>query len=301
VRDSQISELRTAVGALGKLVNALTENMNGLADKRDLQLLRDDMLRQLKDTANTLREHTRGELKRFESDLMLFLEERERSKDNSETALGKVYFRCLTCNQPTASQHGPHSKHYQHVSQQPAYGAGPPTATLPRLGAGMVIEKGGDVTVHGADGQVYKGREDAVVHFTPGVDADAAPGARHNAQFRVAYAGEQPARRLTSRGSNGTARGVSAGGASYNRPQSARLPIGYEEAGLLRHDSPSPAPASHVQTKQSQLMQQFEGNNGQPMALTEEKSMSMQTPLPSSNKSSAKTLKRPATTASAFR
>lgn len=325
VRDSQISELRTAIGALGKLVNSLTDSVNNMADKRDLMLLRDDMLKQLKDTANTLREHMRNELKRFEGDLMLYLDERENQKDTTETAIGKVYFRCLTCNQPTQTQHGPHSKYYQYT-QGNAISASGVAVPLPRVGAGMIIEKGQDVTVHGADGNVYKGREEPVVHFTPasvgsGEEPTGTLTSRNNAQFRVTYADKPDRSAMGSRGQAGTARGVGGAGGniSLNRPQSARLPIGYDESaspGLLS-DLNSRTPNSHLQQKQALLTQQFENSSGQgstPLTLEDrarpstshsagpvgdEKAHSMQ--LPSGRGSSKAPLKRPATTASAFR
>lgn len=89
----------------------------------------------------------------------------QQQADATETALGKVYFRCLTCNQTTASQHGPHSRHYQTSMgiSQPSLAVKPSLSLI--ASGGMLVERGEDLTLHGADGQVYKGREDPVVHF----------------------------------------------------------------------------------------------------------------------------------------
>jgi len=223
VRDAQIQELRNAIASVGRLVNSITDRINECVARKDLVALRDELVNQVKEAAAALKDHVKKELRRFEKDVIDFVGENVGTQqDNTETAIGKVYFRCLTCNQTTASQHGPHSRMYQAAMGIPSIPPGPikvtgtpnsiPTSSPGGLAAsaigttpaaalsliaqgGMLVERGEDLTLHGADGQVYKGRESPIVHFAAPSAAHSAsssptPGVPRNADttgFRVGY------------------------------------------------------------------------------------------------------------------
>jgi hypothetical protein len=232
VRDAQISELRQALAALGKLVNAVTDRVNECASRRDLLALRDDLLKQIREAAGALKEHLKKELRRFEKDLIDYVGERGGvAAEQTETAIGKVYFRCLTCNQVTGSQHGPHSKAFQSQMGIPIVGAaGPlPAGALPHKGSslaaiaqgGMLIERGDDLTLHGADGQVYKGREDPLVHFA--APSDASPPPQLGFGSAAAPAGAGATAGFSSRSGSGTFRVVYAEKDALNTSSSGSM------------------------------------------------------------------------------
>lgn len=300
VRDAQISELRQALAALGKLVNAVTDRVNECASRRDLLALRDDLIKQIREAAGALKEHLKKELRRFEKDLIDYIGERGGAgSDQTETAIGKVYFRCLTCNQVTGSQHGPHSRTFQAQMGIPVVGGNAGTGvSIPTSSAGalmhqrpstagalsaiaqggMLIERGDDLTLHGADGQVYKGREDPIVHFASPADSVAAPalgfgasgGVSATAAPSTAAAGGSG---FSSRAGSGTFRvlytdkdasgGGNGGQLSHRgaRPASSGVYSSSMGPGVTYAPAqPSAAgspPRSHLRQRQQALTQQF--------------------------------------------
>ena len=67
----------------------------------------DDLLKKLKQLEKAMAKALKTELKQFERDVMVFLEDSRKEMHNiSEAAVGKIHFRCLSCDQVTGSQHG---------------------------------------------------------------------------------------------------------------------------------------------------------------------------------------------------
>jgi hypothetical protein len=76
-----------------------------------------DLLNRLQQLQKAIDKALKVELKRFERDIMVFLEDRalaqDGHRDHTETAMGKIHFRCVSCDQPVASQHGPSTPAFQ--------------------------------------------------------------------------------------------------------------------------------------------------------------------------------------------
>jgi len=127
-----------------------------------------DSLGRMKRMEKGIQKSLVAELKKFERDVLVLLD--NQNEQLKSTALGSV--KCVACNQPTNSTAGPKSP--SNLKKK----AGPnmlvqanapsqdhlcPNSKRPY----MLIEQGGTVPVFGKDGQIYKGREESHVVFSP--------------------------------------------------------------------------------------------------------------------------------------
>jgi hypothetical protein len=185
MRDHQITELRHALAQLGKLMAELAERLTDFSTKKEAVAQKDNMLSQIKELASMLKDQMKKELRKFEKDLQGYVQEKGHSGTSSKTSLGRMHFKCLCCDQVTASVSGPHSLKY----------SGDPAKGLVAQG-GMMLDKGHDVTLQGSDGNIYRGREemlssaaggDATKHGATGSE----PAARVPSTFRVLYTEKQ--------------------------------------------------------------------------------------------------------------
>ena len=104
---------------------------------------------------------------------MLYLDEMQKGNP-TETGLGRVHFRCVTCDQKTdnlpkpwsqialAQQKG--SKVHLSTGVHAGVAIKPPQDKQ----ATMVVEKGAELDLYGADGGVYRGRGNTTTMFAPG-------------------------------------------------------------------------------------------------------------------------------------
>lgn len=144
--------------------------------------------------ANVAR-NIKGELRRFEKDLMAYLKEQNSQKGSGHnhstdgsmggTAIGRMHFRCLACDRVVgdseqASSGVSNSSRFKEVAQirEPAGTPGPyiilanqspqksPGLQFQSIsGSKMVVEKGVHTEVYGSDGGVYKGRGPSTTAF----------------------------------------------------------------------------------------------------------------------------------------
>lgn len=71
----------------------------------------DGVLSQLRELERAMEKGMKNELKRFEKDVMIFLE--DRSHELTESAVGKIHFRCISCDQYTNTVTGPSTLLFQ--------------------------------------------------------------------------------------------------------------------------------------------------------------------------------------------
>jgi hypothetical protein len=142
----------------------------------------EELLLKLRELERALEKGMRSELKRFERDVLVFMEAQGLGGgggDHShDAAVGKIHFRCLSCDQTVANLQGPASLLYSR-----AVGASPGSTVHSPLNpnaTNMSIERGRELYLNGRDGAVYKGRDPTAVTIQPGDPA-------RSAQFQVHY------------------------------------------------------------------------------------------------------------------
>lgn len=123
----------------------------------------EELLLKLRELERALERGMKSELKRFERDVLVFMESAHGGAGgdgNSDAAVGKIHFRCLSCDQHVGNLQGPSSLLYARA----VGGSAPinPNAT------NMQIDKGKELYLNGRDGSVYKGREPTQVTIAPG-------------------------------------------------------------------------------------------------------------------------------------
>jgi len=172
------------VGALKKLEAELRALVaNAAAGGRHYTDNRiEELLLKLRELERALEKGMKSELKRFERDVLVFMESAGQAEHGhghgGDAAVGKIHFRCLSCDQTVGNLQGPSSLLYARAVGQAgaasAQGAGANGATT------LSIERGRELYLNGRDGAVYKGRDPSLVTIAPGD-----PG--RPAQFQVNY------------------------------------------------------------------------------------------------------------------
>ena len=138
-----------------------------------------DLQKQFEALKKNLSKNTKNELKRFERDVMVFLEDSK--TDNTETSVGRIHFRCVSCDQVTQGQHGPATANFkQAVAGSGVHVGHAAKPQLDNVAPNMLVERGEEVSLYGRDGQIYKGRDNTTTVF-------ATPNPHKNANFTIAY------------------------------------------------------------------------------------------------------------------
>ena len=196
--------LRRLDAELRQLLAQASTQSKGYTDQRA-----DELLMRLRDTERVLEKGMKSELKRFERDVLVFMDSGGGGNGadghnghghghGHDAAVGKIHFRCLSCDQTVGNLQGPSSLLY---SRAVGGGAGttiPLQLTGSGVGSGsgsggsasgsnpgstsMSIERGRELYLSGRDGAVYKGRDPSSVSI-------AAQDPSRPAQFQVHYNG----------------------------------------------------------------------------------------------------------------
>lgn len=148
-------------------------NTTGIQGRNYTDSRLDELLAKLREMEKSLDRGLRSELKRFERDVLVFLESHDGSHQaGSDAAVGKIHFRCLSCDQTVGNLQGPASLLYARAVGSGANGS--TTIGLNGGGAGgaagtnMSIERGRELYLAGRDGAVYKGRDPSNVSIALG-------------------------------------------------------------------------------------------------------------------------------------
>jgi hypothetical protein len=83
----------------------------------------------------------------------------------SEAAIGKIHFRCLSCDQVLQTQHGPMTSMFHQATCLGDHSIAPQHPLRESSTPSMLVERGQELPLYGADGRVYKGRDDTTVRF----------------------------------------------------------------------------------------------------------------------------------------
>lgn len=174
-----LNEHTRQLGELGAALNTKAEQVYV-----DTEL--ENLLNRLKELELALAHSMKGELKRFERDVMIYVADQltnsqahgngaaggggggggggvggggsGHSHMHSNTAAGKMHFRCLTCDQPRDNVPGAQTSRYAYGksmgSQISASGVANSDSRL------LEMQLGDQVYLHGTDGAVYRGRTD---------------------------------------------------------------------------------------------------------------------------------------------
>jgi len=119
----------------------------------------DELAMNMRSLEKQLGKDFRNELKRFERDILAFIEATTSSAHGTNDAsIGKIHFRCLTCDQAVSNLQGPSSLLYAKAVGNAANGP-----VVNPGGTAMNIERGRELYLNGRDGAVYKGRESSLV------------------------------------------------------------------------------------------------------------------------------------------
>ena len=164
----------------GEFHNKLNNVVSTTRNYTDNRL--EELLLKLRELERALEKGMKSELKRFERDVLVFMESQGNQSDShgGDASVGKIHFRCLSCDQHVSNLQGPSSLLYAR-----AIGSGNNnnTNTMPinSNATNMNIEKGKELYLNGRDGAVYKGRENTHVTII-------ASNPDRPAQFNVHYA-----------------------------------------------------------------------------------------------------------------
>jgi tRNA A37 N6-isopentenylltransferase MiaA len=161
-----IEDILSALKRLEIDLNGKITAVNNNA-KQYTDLKSEELLNKLNDFEKMLSKLLHTELKKFERDMMIFLEDNK--NDHTEASIGKIHFRCITCDQYTNTVSGPTSLLFNKTITNKDNGA-----------TQMNIEKGKEIYLNGRDGRVYLGRDQSIVTVTPG-------DPMKNASFNISY------------------------------------------------------------------------------------------------------------------
>jgi len=143
----------------------------------------EELLLKLRDLERALEKGMRSELKRFERDVLVYLEGHglgSGGEHGHDAAVGKIHFRCLSCDQTVANLQGPASLLYTRAVGGGAASSNVNNANVNPNATSMSIERGRELYLNGRDGAVYKGRDATSVTIAPGDPS-------RSAQFQVHY------------------------------------------------------------------------------------------------------------------
>lgn len=156
----------------------LTAHDEGLATKSEQTYVDSELealLAKLRELELALAQSMKGELKRFERDVMIYVADQLTNAQpaagagggaggsghssgshhaHSNTAAGKFHYRCLTCDQPKENVPGPATYRYN-KSMGSAVASPTIGASESRL---LEMQLGDQIYLHGTDGGIYKGR-----------------------------------------------------------------------------------------------------------------------------------------------
>lgn len=195
----QVPENTKAIEELRKLIEELANrpvvvpqpdiDVERFATVEGLRHVNDECCRGIEDVKKTHGKALKTELRRFEKDMMNYLDEVSTSgggKHQHETNVGRIHFRCIACDQPMQTMTGPSTNAFQSATGAGAHvGCAVPGNHAERAST-MTVEKGEELPIFGRDGQVYRGRETSTVQY-----AVPAPGEDNRGHFTVSYREKQ--------------------------------------------------------------------------------------------------------------
>jgi len=201
-RDEQLAAMTKQLTALQSTSGNGQLDASSFADRPYVDALVDGVLDKLDAMRKAIAKDQRKELKHFETDLIAFIDDAVGSGSKpGEASAGRVHFRCISCDQPNVSMPGPRSANFRPgspVVTGVGVHIGPAVKDKREVLASMTVTKGDETEVFGADGRVYRGRDNTQTTFS----AAPSPAKGKPSKFTISYREPNPYQPLArSRGS----------------------------------------------------------------------------------------------------
>lgn len=226
--EKRLDALSRALADLSEAFSQQQQSAQGVQDEESLldkiHAVADDLISRFAIVEETIEGSTKTELRKFERDIMLFLDELKDTSDVnlSETAVGKIHFRCLSCDQKIQSQHGPATIDFSQAVALGDHSMYPKHPIREHNVPTMMVNRGEEMSIEGADGAVYKGRENSTVvinHIYPDRQQQRLG---QSSQFTVAYQDKQVGNRNRPRSAATSFRGHGSSRTPVKKKRSAQ-------------------------------------------------------------------------------